>query len=191
LANWNQNFHGWNAGNFGWGADGIQNILWRIENGELDGVNPKVIVILAGTNNVGSKPGGDAKVADIIHGLEALIATCREKAPAARIIVTGIFPRRDGQAVLSEIKQINQHLAALADGQTLFYININDRFADANGMPLAGMTVDGLHPDVKGYQVWADALRPLLEKLLGPRAETDHAPPPTADPSAIRPAKGS
>src|SRR5262245_22107117 len=56
FANWKQNFFGWNAGNFGWGADGIQNVLWRIQNGELDDVNPKVIVILAGTNNIGTRP---------------------------------------------------------------------------------------------------------------------------------------
>ena len=58
LANWRQNFFGWNAGNFGWGADLTQNILWRLEHGELDGVNPKVIVIQAGTNNIGAQPGG-------------------------------------------------------------------------------------------------------------------------------------
>ncbi len=56
LANWKQNFFGWNAADFGWGADQIQNILWRLENGELDGVHPKVIVLLAGTNNVGNRP---------------------------------------------------------------------------------------------------------------------------------------
>lgn len=191
LANWKQNFYGWNAGDFGWGADSIQNILWRIQNGELDGVNPKVIVILAGTNNVGTKPGGDAKVADIVEGIQALIATCREKAPAARIIVMGIFPRNDSMAVLPEIHRINEQLASLADDQTLFYLNINDKLADANGKLFDGMTVDGLHPDVKGYQIWADALRPMLERFLGPRAKTDHAPPPTGDPSAVHPAKGS
>src|SRR5207237_281352 len=61
LANWRQNFHGWNAANFGWGGDTTQNILWRLENGELDGVNPKVIVVMAGTNNVGPAGGDDAK----------------------------------------------------------------------------------------------------------------------------------
>src|SRR5262245_15142556 len=61
LANWKQNFFGWNAADFGWGADTTQNILWRLQNGELDGVNPKVIVLLAGTNNVGRTmpAGGD------------------------------------------------------------------------------------------------------------------------------------
>jgi hypothetical protein len=56
LANWQQNFFGWNAANFGWGADQAQNVLWRLENGELDGVNPKIVVVLAGTNNLGATP---------------------------------------------------------------------------------------------------------------------------------------
>src|SRR5688572_14499553 len=95
LANWKQNFHGWNAANFGWGADLTQNMLWRLENGELDGVNPKVIVILAGTNNVGRAPGDDAKVADVTRGIRALIDTCRKKVPRATIVLTAIFPRND------------------------------------------------------------------------------------------------
>ena len=95
LANWRQNFFGWNAGNFGWGADRTEHILWRLANGELDGVNPKVIVILAGTNNVGTRPGGDAAIAEITRGLAAIVSLCREKAPDATIILTGFQnPRR-------------------------------------------------------------------------------------------------
>src|SRR5690349_17390482 len=94
LANWNRNFFGWNAADFGWGADSIQNILWRLENGELDGVNPKVIVLLAGTNNVGSK----AAPADIFKGLQGVIRLMQSKAPSAVIIVTAIFPRNDDMA---------------------------------------------------------------------------------------------
>ncbi len=81
LANWRQNFFGWNAGNFGWGADRTENILWRLENGELDGVNPKVIVIQAGTNNIGEQSGDATKVADITRGLAAILDVCRQKAP--------------------------------------------------------------------------------------------------------------
>jgi lysophospholipase L1-like esterase len=191
LANWKQNFYGWNAADFGWGADRLQNILWRIQNGELDGVNPKVIVILAGTNNVGNRPGSDEKIADILKGFDALIATCREKAPSARIILTAIFPRNDNPAVLPEIRRINDNLAKLTDGEMIFYVNVNDKLADATGKLIDGMTVDGLHPTVKGYQVWADGLRPILMQLLGPPAQTDHAPPLTGDPSAVRPKAGS
>src|SRR5581483_839588 len=186
LANWKENFFGWNAADFGWGGDSIQHMLWRIQNGELDGVNPKVIVILAGTNNIGNRAGNDhdAKVADILKGFDALIDTCRQKAPGAKIILTAIFPRNDNLAVLPEIRQVNQQLAQRADGKTIYYLNINDKLADADGHLFKGMTVDKLHPTPKGYQIWADALRPLLTEMLGPPAKTDHAPPPTGDPSA-------
>ena len=191
MENWKKNFFGWNAGNFGWGADNIQNVLWRIQNGELDGVNPKVIVILAGTNNVGTRPGGEAKVTDIVKGTKALVDTCREKAPKAKIIVMGIFPRNDNMAVVPEINKINEGIAKLADDKTIHYLNINDKLASPDGTLIEGMTIDKLHLSAKGYQIWADALKPLLTKFLGPPAATDHAPPATGDPSAARPAKGS
>jgi len=108
LANWNRNFFGWNAADFGWGADTIQNILWRLANGELDGINPKIIVVLAGTNNVGNTvpPDGiDAKVADITKGLKAVLELLQVKAPNATIIATGIFPRNDNMAVMPVIDQ--------------------------------------------------------------------------------------
>jgi lysophospholipase L1-like esterase len=183
LANWRQNFYGWNAGDFGWGADTTQNMLWRLQHGELDGVNPKVIVLLAGTNNVGNTPGDAAKIADVTRGITALVNLCRAKAPGATIILTGIFPRNDGP-VMPTINGINANLAQLADGKTVRYLNLNDRLADADGHLFEGMTVDRLHPTLKGYQMWADALKPILTELLGPPAKTDTAPPPTGDPSA-------
>jgi lysophospholipase L1-like esterase len=186
LANWRANFHGWNAGNFGWGGDTTQNILWRITNGELDGVNPKAIVILAGTNNVGNQPGDDAKAADVARGVEKIVAECRQRAPQAAIILTAIFPRNDNMAVMPTIDAINERLAKLADGEKVRFLNINDKLADAEGRLHDGMMHDGLHPAVAGYQVWADGLKLPLTDILGPRAATDHAPPPTGDPSAAR-----
>jgi lysophospholipase L1-like esterase len=187
LANWNQNFHGWNAGNFGWGADTLQNILWRLENGELDDVNPKVIVLLAGTNNLGGPPGGDdAKVEEVSGGIRTILDLMRRKAPQATIIVMGLTAR-NGANFAPVIKRINTRIAGFADGRTIRHLDINDRLADADGKPLEGMTVDGLHLSVMGYQVWADALKPVLTELLGPPAKTDSAPPPTGDPSAQRP----
>jgi lysophospholipase L1-like esterase len=191
LANWNQNFFGWNAADFGWGADSIQNILWRLTNGELDNIHPKVIVLLAGTNNVGNMvmPGQEAaKAADITKGIEAVVKIMREKAPGATIIVTGIFPRNDNMAVLPIINKINDNLSKLADGKKLRFLNINDKLADSDGRLFDGMmNADKLHPALKGYQVWADALKPIFKELLGPPAKEDHAPPPTGDPSARKP----
>jgi lysophospholipase L1-like esterase len=186
LANWQQNFFGWNAANFGWGADQAQNVLWRLENGELDGVNPKIVVVLAGTNNLGATPYSPSRVDDVTRGLTAIVDVCRRKAPAASIILTAIFPRNDDMALLPEIERINTNLARLADGVTVRFLNVNDKLADKDGRLFEGVMNerDKLHPSVKGYQVWADALKPIFRELLGPAAGTDHAPPPTGDPSA-------
>ena len=189
LANWNENFFGWNAANFGWGGDTIQNILWRLQNGELEGVNPKVIVLLAGTNNVGSIPASEAKVSDITRGIKAILDTMRDKAPKATIIVMGILPRNDGpqpSRVMTSINKINENIDKLADGKTVRYLNINDSLADKDGNLFDGMAVDRLHLSLKGYQVWADALKPMLTELLGAPANEDHAPPPTGDPGAAK-----
>ena len=188
LANWKANFFGWNAANFGWGADRIENILWRVEHGELDGVNPKVIVLLAGTNNVGSEPRDEAEIRNIIRGLDALVHACRRKAPSATVILTAIFPRNDTMAVMPTINRINDHMAQMADGKKVRVLNVHDKLADGDGRLFEGMMSprDQLHPTPQGYQVWADALKPILTELLGPPAATDHAPPPTGDPAARR-----
>ena len=148
----------------------------------------KVIVLLAGTNNVGNMVPSEAKIADISRGLKAVLDILRMKAPGATIIATAIFPRNDNIAVMPAINQINNNLSAFADGKTIRYLNINDKLADRQGTLFEGMmnANDKLHPTVKGYQVWADALKPIFTELLGPRGEEDHAPPPTGDPSAKR-----
>jgi lysophospholipase L1-like esterase len=192
LKNWNQNFFGWNAANFGWGADLTQNILWRLHHGELDNVNPKVIVLMAGTNNIGNQsPAGDKdpRVDSVTSGINAILGLFKQKAPNATIILMGITPRNDNMAVMPIINQINERISKFADGQRIRFLNINDKLADKNGKLFEGMTNrDLLHLDLKGYQVWADALKPILTELLGPPAAEDHAPPPTGDPSQKRPA---
>lgn len=182
-ANWKENFWGWNAGNFGWGADSTQHILWRLRNGEIEGVNPKVIVILAGTNNI----GGGQSVDEVTRGVQAIVDLCHTKAPQATIILTAIFPRNDNMAFIKVIDGVNANLARLASRPYVRFLNVNAGLADKNGKLFEGMTIDNLHPSVKGYQVWADGLKPILTELLGPPAKTDHAPPPTGDPSQAPP----
>jgi lysophospholipase L1-like esterase len=187
LESWKKNFFGWNAADFGWGADRVENILWRLEHGELDGVNPKAIVLLAGTNNVGAREpaeGVDAAAENISRGIAAVLRVMREKAPNAVIVVMGIFPRNDNMAVMPEIDAINTRLAKMADGRKVRYLNINGRLADSGGNLYEGMmnAKDNLHPMLNGYQVWADALKPVLAEILGAPAAEDHAPPPTGDP---------
>jgi len=191
LENWKKNFFGRNAADFGWGADRVENILWRLENGELDGVDPKVIVLLAGTNNVGSTvppEGVERTAANVTKGLAAVVRVMQSKAPNAVIILMGIFPRNDNMAVMPEIDRINANLAGMADGRKIRYLNVNDRLADHDGKLYDGMMNDRdkLHPMLNGYQVWADALKPVFTELLGAPASEDHAPPSTGDPSARR-----
>ena len=185
LANWTKHFFGWNAADFGWGADTTQNILWRLLNGELDEVNPKVIVVQAGTNNIGSQPGDAGKVDDVARGITAIVDVCRQKAPHATIVLTAVFPRNDNMAVMPEIARVNERISRLADGASVRYLNVNARLADPEGRLFDGMmNADKLHPTVKGYDAWADGLKPIFTELLGAPAATDHAPPPTGDPSA-------
>ncbi len=191
LANWRKNFYGWNAADFGWGADTTQNILWRLRNGELDNVRPKVIVLLAGTNNIGGRPpaeGNEARAADVANGIKAIVDTMREKAPDATIILTAIFPRNDNIALMPVIIKTNQRLALIADGKRVRFLNINDKLCDADGKLRTGvMNNDRLHPALAGYQIWADSLKPMLTELLGPPDKVDNSPPPTGDPKAARP----
>jgi cephalosporin-C deacetylase len=187
LANWKKNFTGWNAANFGWGADKTQHMLWRLQNGELDGLKPKVVVLMAGTNNVGnSSPVGDAeaRARDVASGVAALVREVRQRAPQAVVVVTGITPRNDNIDVMPVINAANRQIARLADGRSIRYININEQLADMENNLFPGMTYDGLHLTPAAYQHWADALKPIFAEILGPPAAVDRAPPPTGDPSA-------
>ncbi len=186
LENWKANFFGWNAADFGWGADDTRNILWRLKNGELDGVNPKVIVVLAGTNNIGAGESAD----EVAKGVIAIVRTCEQKAPNAKIILTAIFPRNDRQGLVGIADEANAKLKAFCDGKRVRFLDVNSRLADRSGRLIKGITVDNLHPSVQGYQVWADGLKPILTELLGPPSKTDHAPAPTGDPSQAPPRQG-
>jgi lysophospholipase L1-like esterase len=122
---------------------------------------------------------------DVSRGLQAILQLIQKRAPAATIIVMGIFPRNDNMAFIPLIDRINRSLSEFADGQKIRYLNINGKLADGDGKVLDGMlNADKLHLTVKAYQIWADALKPILTELLGPPAAVDHAPPPTGDPAA-------
>ena len=189
LAHWKKTFFGWNAANFGWGGDGTQHMLWRIRNGELDGIRPKVIVILAGTNNIG-KGEKPERAADAAEGVAALVETCRARVPDATLVVMAIFPRNDSPASNALIAEANRRIARLADGKKVRFLDINDQLADKDGQLLEGVAVDRLHLSLKGYEIWARNLVPVLTELLGAPAAEDLAPAPTGDPSAAKKHQG-
>ena len=185
LDHFQRSFFGWNAANFGWGGDSTHHILWRLKNGELDGIDPKVIVLLAGTNNIGDGSKSE-RVDDTVAGIAAILEVCQSKAPQAKIILMAIFPRNDSAKSNAQIVQINRRIAKFADGDTVRFLDITDQLADEHGQLLDGVTVDKLHLSLNGYEVWAKNLMPHLTELLGPRGNEDFAPPPTGDPSAAQ-----
>ena len=175
---WERNFGGWRAASFGAGGDRTQNALYRLENGELDGVNPKIVVLLIGTNNVGLDPPPpgteDALIEDTAKGVAACVRAIRTRAPRAKLLLMGITPRNTNgsTALMPIINRINEQIAKLADGQAARFLNINDQLADPSGKLFEGVTEDGLHLSNEGYQVWADAMRPILVEWLGPPSAT-------------------
>jgi lysophospholipase L1-like esterase len=124
--------------------------------------------------------------AEITRGIAAIVRVMQSKAPDATIILMGIFPRNDNMALTPTIEKINSNLSKLADGKRIRYLNINEKLADSDGRLYEGMMNDQLHPTLKTYQIWADALKPVFTELLGPPAKEDHAPPATGDPSRKR-----
>ncbi|MGD0463879.1 MAG: GDSL-type esterase/lipase family protein [Tepidisphaeraceae bacterium] len=153
------------AANFGIGGDQTQHVLWRIENGELDGISPKVVVLLIGTNNIGY-PADEILKAD-----EKIVQEIREKLPQTKLLIMGIFPRADKRAgspplMQAKIKKVNQGLATLDDGDKTRFLDIGEKFLDADGNIPREIMADSLHPTTKGYQIWADAMNPLLNEML-------------------------
>ncbi|HEU4617885.1 MAG TPA: GDSL-type esterase/lipase family protein [Gammaproteobacteria bacterium] len=184
LASFKRSFFGWNAADFAWGGDRTQNILWRLDHGELPRVAPKVFVVQAGTNNLGDFDSAEERVAAVAAGIEAIVERCRRYTPDALVVLTAVFPRRDKPELNASIAAINEKLAAYADGEHVRYLSINDRLVDSRGQLREELSKDGLHPSLAAYQIWADALRPILTERLGPPADRDAAPAPTGDPAA-------
>jgi lysophospholipase L1-like esterase len=147
------------------------------------------VVLLAGTNNIGrASPLGnadaEARADSVVRGVTAVVRELRQRAPKATLVITAITPRDDNLDVMPIVDRANQQIARLADGKSVRYINLRDQLAFPDGRLREGMADDGLHLTPKAYQVWADALKPILTEVLGPPADVDRAPPPTGDPSA-------
>ncbi len=156
--------------NFGVGGDRTQHVLWRFENGQLDGVKAKVAIVMIGTNNSGKNKEGieDNSEADILVGITAIVQQIRARQPETKVLVLGIFPRaKTFSPQRGKILQINQALEKLDDGKNVFYLDIGSRLIENDGSISSGMMKDALHPGETGYKIWADAMEPKLKELLG------------------------
>lgn len=159
---WNANYGALKAANFGISGDTTQDVLWRIQNGELEGFKARVIVLMLGTNNINRNSN-----AEIAAGDAAIIAEFRKRQPQAKVLVLGVFPRgaKDSAGRIA-VTEINRELAKLADNRSIFFLDIAPAFLNADGSLIDGVMVDGLHPSTKGYEAWAKAIDPTLKQLL-------------------------
>jgi lysophospholipase L1-like esterase len=167
---WGREFAPLKAANFGISGDRTQHVLWRLRNGEADGYQPKVVVLMIGTNNTGLERDGKTPrntPPEIIEGVTAVVSELRVKFPEAKILLLAIFPRGDKDASQrTQVAEVNRALVKLHDGRHVFFLDINDRFLDADGNIPKDVMPDLLHPSAKGYEIWADAIREPLKKLL-------------------------
>ena len=163
---WEANFAPLKPANFAIAGDTTQGVLWRLQNGELEGFKAKLIVLMLGTNNTASNPVGQ-----IIDGDRLIVEEFKKQQPQAKVLVLGIFPRNNARnpqqtpILNATIKAINIGLSQLADNKQVFYMDIGDKFL-VDGLVPADIMADGLHPTAKGYQIWADAILPTVKKLM-------------------------
>jgi lysophospholipase L1-like esterase len=165
-AAWDAHYGSRKALNLGYSGDRTEHVLWRIANGELDGLKPKVVVMMIGTNNGGHRKGETPEA--IADGIKAIIGGLQAKCPETRLLLLGIFPRAEAASAMRvRNDRANALIAKFADGDKVVFLDINKTFlTDAGEIPREIMP-DLLHPKEKGYGLWAEAMEPELRRLLG------------------------
>jgi lysophospholipase L1-like esterase len=166
---WDRFYAPRHALNLGIGGDRTQHVLWRIEHGELDGLKPKVVVLMIGTNNTGKERGGAPRnsTAEVIEGVTTVVKAIRTKLPESKLLLLAIFPRGAVHALQrDQVKQINTALAKLDDGKMIRFLDIGKVFLAEDGSIPRTIMPDLLHPNAAGYQRWADAMEPTLAAML-------------------------
>jgi len=160
---WKESFGQYAPANFGISGDRTQHVLWRMLNGELEGYQAKVVVLMIGTNNVSA---GDSPE-QVLEGIRRILQTLSQKQPQAKVLLLGIFPREQSPGKLrQEIQQINEQLHTLADGQKVRYLDIGDRFVNEDGTISKEIMPDYLHLSKEGYERWAKAIGPVLAEMV-------------------------
>jgi lysophospholipase L1-like esterase len=157
---WAKYYGARNALNLGYGWDRTENVIWRLQHGELAGASPKVAVIMIGTNNRDLNAP-----AEIAAGVKAIIAEINRQSPSTKILLLAVFPRgAKPDAGRKKTEDLNQLLAKL-DG--VAFLDIGSQFLNADGTIDREVMGDYLHPTAKGYALWAAAMEPTLRRLLG------------------------
>jgi len=166
---WEKEFSGLKAANFGISGDRTQHVLWRLKNGEGEGFQPKLIVLMIGTNNTGLEREGEKRrnsTEEVAKGVAAVVQDLRTRFVSSKILLLAIFPRGNKDSTQrAEVAAINQRIAKLHDGKRVHYLDIGNAFLDASGEIPRDVMPDLLHPNRKGYELWADAIRAPMREL--------------------------
>lgn len=162
---WQKNFAEYHPANFGIGGDHTGNLLWRLKNGHAEKLKPKVVVVLIGVNNFGHLNETPQQVAE---GITATIKLLRKIYPNAKILVNGVFPfeEKADSPKRTMVKEANSLVAKLNDNKYIFVKDYGSLFLQADGSISTEVMGDFLHPTAKGYQIWADAMLPDIQKLM-------------------------
>jgi lysophospholipase L1-like esterase len=162
---WDQMWGRYHALNLGYGGDRTENLLWRLQHGEIDGIKPKVIVMMIGTNNNGLRHDDPAVT---LAGIRRDIAEIQARQPQARILLLAIFPRgeRPDDAARRVNDRVNAQLPGLADGKRVVFLDIGKAFLGADGTLSKDIFPDLLHPNDKGYHIWQHAMQPTLDTMM-------------------------
>jgi len=168
---WDREFAPLGAANFGISGDRTQHVLWRLQNGELEGIQPKAVVLMIGTNNTGFERDGTTPrntPAQTIEGVKAIVSHLRTKQPQAKILLLAIFPRgeKPDHPQRAQIHEINAAIAKLHDGRHVHFLDIGQKFLARDGTLPKDIMPDFLHPNKKGYEIWAAAIKEPLAALL-------------------------
>jgi lysophospholipase L1-like esterase len=166
---WNQAYAPRHPLNLGISGDRTEHVLWRIAQGELDGLHPKALVLMIGTNNTGKEKDGKRRntVPQVVEGVQSVVAAVRAKLPTTKILLLGVFPRGNfDNEQRAQVALVNTVIAKLDDGKTVKYLDIGSQFLTADGTLPKAIMPDLLHPNERGYQIWADAMEPTLAQLL-------------------------
>ncbi len=163
---WEKYYAPRNAFNIGFSGDRTENVLWRLQHGAVDGISPKLAIVMIGTNNTGHRQD-DPK--DTAAGIRAILDDLQTRLPKTKILLLAIFPRgAEADNRLRKINDdINEIIAAYADDERVFYLDINDQFLDDDGTLPKSIMPDLLHPNAKGYEIWAAAMEPTVKRLMG------------------------
>lgn len=167
---WKKSYGHRKAMNAGIGGDRTQHVLWRLDHGNIDGLKPKLVVLMIGTNNSNEK---DNTAQEIGEGITAIVQKLRAKLPETKILVLAIFPRTDKKtkeevaAQRAKNAQASALASKMADNKMVFYMDIGSKFLDKNDQIPREIMYDLLHLTPKGYQIWADAIEAKVAELLG------------------------